>query len=74
MLLNVDMQRTQIVVKMAASNPTRRIIITRIRIEGSLQRRKVPIQKGTVAHPVRTPTMTVKMTLTMRVNHRRYSL
>ena len=66
------MQRTQIVMKMATSKPTRITIITRIRKEASSQRRKVSIHKGTKAHLVRAPIMTVTMKMT--VNQRRYSL
>ena len=72
MLLNVLMQRTQIVMKMTTSNPTRSTIITRIRTKGIFQRRKVSIHKGTKAHLVRAPIMTVTMKMT--VNQRRYSL
>ena len=67
MLLNAHMQRAQIVMKMAASNPTRSTIITRIRKEASSQRRNVSILKGTTTHLVRTPRTT------MTVNQRRYS-
>ena len=67
------MKRTKIVMKIAASNPTRSTIITRIRTEGSLERRKVSIQKGTT-HPVVTLTMTLAMNLMMVANQIRYSL
>ena len=62
------MQRTQIVMKMAASNPTRSKIITRIRKEASSQRRKVSILKGRTTHTMRTPRMIVIVIVTMTVN------
>ena len=68
------MQRTQMVKRMRVLNPTRSAIITRIRTEESLQRRKVSAQKETIAHPVVTPTITVIVILMMTMNQKMYSL